>query len=437
MKREKMNQKNSEETIGYVGDVRILAEGGFIEVNKDVLNTWAEKSNETEFATLFYSQQDNWAVEKQKEELLQINDNIIFKKIDNIQEFKDYIDSGMNRELHPVRDVGMVNVNSSWNENIVEYMNENIPSTKDQEMTKELIEEFKKEFEKEENKINEISTPASNMTLSEAFEKVKKDNHYDEAKFVGDEIINTAGNIKSYVDDTKDKRNGTYVSKMSKTFESLDSVKSIKIPEKEKHLGDGVFQNKTIKELGSELASSKNILSGMKVYGAASSLYGAYDSIDKLSNATDNLKKELNTRNSQNKFEECIEDSRDFESPNFGKDMECIEENIKDSKADLGSYIDFATDASGHSELKESLKKIAGVDEENQNNIKNSSSEKNQEKLGEEIILNDENTISGLSVELKIEENNNLDTTLKAQEIVNDMNLPQYDSSMDYGMEID
>jgi len=37
----------------------------------------------------------------------------------------------------------------------------------------------------------------------------------------------------------------------------------------------------------------------------------------------------------------------------------------------------------------------------------------------------------------EIEQSYELDTSLKAQEIVNDMNLPQYDSSMDYGMEID
>lgn len=35
------------------------------------------------------------------------------------------------------------------------------------------------------------------------------------------------------------------------------------------------------------------------------------------------------------------------------------------------------------------------------------------------------------------EQSNELDTTFKAQEIVVDMNLPQHDNSMDYGMEID
>ena len=425
-----MNQKNSEETIGYVGDVRMLEEGGFTEVNKDVLNAWAEKSNETEFSTLFYSQQDNWAVEKQKEEILQINETITLKKIDTIQEFKDYIDSGMNRELHPVRDVDMVNINSSWNEDIVKYMHENVPSTKDQEITKNIIEKFKKEFETEENKINPKGISDNNMTLSEAFEKVKKDNHYDEAKFVGDEIINTAGNIKSHADDAKDIHNGTYTSNMSKTFESLNSIKSMKLPDKEKHLGDGVFQNKTVKELGSELGSSKNILKGMAGYGVASSLYGAYDSGKNISKASDNLRK--NDKIINNKLEQCINDANEPTSPTFGEDIACVEEQLK---AKIGNLVHFTTEASGHPELEKSMKKIAGLDEK-----------ENQVEVGRSNILNDENIVSGESVEImreydvskEIEQNNNLDHSLKVQEILEQSNLTDFNqgNENDYGMYI-
>jgi len=69
----------------------------------------------------------------------------------------------------------------------------------------------------------------------------------------------------------------------------------------------------------------------------------------------------------------------------------------------------------------------------------------NQIEVGRSNILNDKNIVSGTGVEIireydiskEIEQSYELDTSLKAQEIVNDMNLPQQDNSMDYGMEID
>ena len=53
---------------------------------------------------LFYSSDDVYHVGREQAKLLKINPDLKFKQISSIKEFIDYVDTGMDRNEHPVKD---------------------------------------------------------------------------------------------------------------------------------------------------------------------------------------------------------------------------------------------------------------------------------------------------------------------------------------------
>jgi len=202
------------EIIGYVGDVRNLSDNRGTAVDDAVIFKWARHSNGEMFATLFYSSDDVYHVGNKKQALLKINPDIKFKQIDNIKTFIDYIDNGMDRGEHPVRDVTMVKVYSTW---------EKIEGSRD------YIEEARKRHEPEVRQVsretvnklgeamvkgilinvflsNKEANATKKLTDSDAYQMAKDSYGWDQASKVKDEILNVADIGKSGVEELESKR---------------------------------------------------------------------------------------------------------------------------------------------------------------------------------------------------------------------------------------
>ena len=248
------------EMIGYVGDVRNLSENYGAIVDKTNIIQWVIRSKSVVFATLFYSKDDVYHVGSMKQELLKINPNLKFKQISNIEEFIDYVDTGMDRNKHPVKDITMINVYSGW---------------KIEEGSRDYVEEARKRHEpkvkqvsREEMRELVISILLSNieanatkaLTDNEVYQK-PKDNGLNRAITAKNEILKMSRLVKNGIGEFKEKRE-----LLTKGIKGLPDVKPQTVKVKvsvglAKNLGT-IFQAykvheyiKDVKKLNNELSS--------------------------------------------------------------------------------------------------------------------------------------------------------------------------------------
>jgi len=321
-----MKQNNQYETIGYVGDIRLLEERGYAEINKESLHQWADASNDAGYATLFYSHHNSWTVEKEKETLLKINQDIQFKQIDNIETFKEYLDNGMDREVHPIRHIEMINSASSWKEDIESYLSDTVPSYEIQEETKSVIEKLQETI----NASTQIdATPENNMTLSRAYEQVKNQTHYNEATVLGNEAINASKKFKEVVTDSKDAY--THGIKNFKEHESLKIDTS-----KQEYKGYGIYESKG--KIDGNL-NVRNIKSSISAIGKVLGIVGDIDKAKTVAEATDKLARYDKKINHD--FEKCM----DKEELSLIEDIECHKEQIKSK---INNVEDFIKESTGY-----------------------------------------------------------------------------------------
>ena len=197
------------EMIGYVGDVQNLSENRGVAVSKKKIIQWVIRSNSVVFATLFYSKDDVYHVGSMKQELLKIKPNLKFRQISNIEEFIDYVDTGMDRSEHPVKDIEMINVYSTWEKvdykEVVRDMHE--PEVrqidrKDLEALGEAIKDAEVEgIKKTIINIflgNKETNNTHTLTDKEVYQKVKDEYGWDQAKGVGDISTETAGGYEDH-----------------------------------------------------------------------------------------------------------------------------------------------------------------------------------------------------------------------------------------------
>jgi len=116
-------KKKCPEMIGYVGDVRNLSHnrGGAVD-EKNIL-AWARRSSSVVCSKSFETSPRVLIALNTRSKLLEINPLLKFKQISTIEEFIDYIDTGMDRNQHPVKDIEMIHVYSAW-EVEVDYIEE-------------------------------------------------------------------------------------------------------------------------------------------------------------------------------------------------------------------------------------------------------------------------------------------------------------------------
>lgn len=223
------------EMIGYVGDVRNLEENKGVAISNEKIIQWVERSNTVVFSTLFYSTDDVYHVGKMQTQLLKLNPDLKFKQISNIKEFINYVDTGMDRYEHPVKDIEMINVYSWW-EIDVDYAEEarkrHEPEVRQisredlnaiGEVVKHaIVEDLKKTIinimtnnngDMDQNKSNPLSD-------QEVYDTIKDKYHWDQASAIKDQILATSGTMKSGIDEMKEKRE-----LLTKGIKSLPDVK--------------------------------------------------------------------------------------------------------------------------------------------------------------------------------------------------------------------
>ena len=227
-----------------------------------------------------------------KDRLLQINPDLKFKQISNIKEFIDYVDTGMDRNEHPVKDITMINVYSTWEK---------------EEGTRDYVEEARKRHEPEVRQVsreavrelmgamviniflsNKEANATKALTDKEVYQRVKDEYGWDQASAVKDEILNVSGIAKDGVDELKDKRE-----LLTKGIKGLPDVKP-----------------QTIRQ--------KFTSAGSKLLGPISEILDTKEKLDGVSIAQNNFKK------SQKDYEQCMKDYKNFESKHFGDMARCI-----------------------------------------------------------------------------------------------------------------
>ena len=321
------------EMIGYVGDVRSLekSNGSGVAIDDKKIYNWVKQSNSTPYATLFYSQDDIWNIGKIRTKLLEINPDLKIKQISDIQAFINHIYSGMDRGKHPVKSIQMINVQSVWGtDNIEEY-----------------VEDKHQQQEERKQQIKETKKLVHNILLNnQTVEAYQEKYHWDESKTFADNILDAAGKGKESMDNLKDMRQGK--------FKTFDPIKvTIKTGDRIK---DGVMIKGTIGDTVKNSVSSKNVLKGMKVGGGIADVYGAYKSIDTLGKSAKTLNK--SKKQIEEEFNSCMEDSKDFKSPSFGKQDRCMQIKAEES---MKSIVKFISEGSGHPEFKDELMKSGGL----------------------------------------------------------------------------
>ena len=276
------------ETIGYMGDVRNLSENRGIAIDDQAIVKWVKHSNGTRYATLFYSNDDVWHVGRQQQKLLKINSNLKFKQISNIKEFIDYVDTGMDRNEHPVKDITMINVYSTWEV---------------EEGTRDYVEEARKRHEPEVRQVsreavrelmgamviniflsNKEANATKALTDKEVYQRVKDEYGWDQASAVKDEILNVSGIAKDGIDELKDKRE-----LLTKGIKGLPDVKPQSI-----------------------------LMKGAKYLGPIGELISTKDTIGKIEDAYSKQKYQ------QKLVEQCWKDAKNTKSKHFDDFGRCI-----------------------------------------------------------------------------------------------------------------
>ena len=282
------------EMIGYVGDVQNLSENRGVAVSKTNIIQWVIRANSVVFATLFYSKDDVYHVGSMKQELLKINSDLKFRQISNIEEFINYIDTGMDRNEHPVKDIEMINVYSTWEKVDYKEVVRNIHEPEVRQIDRKDLEalgETIKDAEVEGIKKTIINIFLGNkddnktklLTDTEVYQKIKDKYGWDQASAVKDEILNVSGIAKDGVDELKDKRE-----LLSKGIKSLPEVKP---------------QTILVKMGANVAAHAGTILEAYSAYGTMKKVKGLQDELSSLSDE----KKSLNCNHpSDLNFKKCI-----------------------------------------------------------------------------------------------------------------------------------
>ena len=332
------------EMIGYVGDVRILAESGYEEVDSKEIEAWVRRSNSVEFATLFYSHRDIWEVSKIHKKLLKINPNLQIKKISDIQKFIDYVDTGMDRGENPVKEITMINVQSTWEKGSIDTYIKEAYNAEQKTVIKVLL----------DNESVEAQISQHHMSVSETIDKVKDHYHYEEAKTIGDEIIGTSEKVKGNIDHSKDRVKKIF----SKGLDGYDAPKSINFRMKgDKYIDQKGFLHK--ESVGNVVKQNMTANNMSKAVGGAGHLLGAYSdfkAISSVGDAAENLSKTKKETNQE--YEDCIKDAGNFKSINFAKQDRCFDIRNKKSIINLSTFI---SKASGHPETKKYFLKAGGL----------------------------------------------------------------------------
>ena len=319
------------EMIGYVGDVRNLEEDRGIAISGEKIIQWVKSSNSVRYATLFYSEDDLWKVSQKSTQLLKINPDLQIKQIGDIQKFINYVYSGMDRSQHPVKSIQMINVQSTWGtETIEEYMEDN-----------------QKQEEERKKQIKETKKLVHNILLNnQTVEAYQEKYHWDESKTFADNILDAAGKGKESMDDLKDMRQGK--------FKTLDPIKvTIKT-------GDRIKDGVMIK--GTAISHAKaniTLANADKLTSSAFKVYGYYEDSKKLKATSDEIGKLSKSKKEiDDKYNNCINDAKSWESPNFGREDRCM--SLKNDSS-LNTIINLVTDGLGFSENKSDAKKAAGI----------------------------------------------------------------------------
>jgi len=309
------------EMIGYIGDVRNLDAHRAEATSNEKIEAWVRRSNSVEFATLFYSSDDVYHVGRMQSKLLKINPKLKFQQISSIEKFIDYVDTGMDRNEHPVKDIEMIHVYSTWETN-VDYVEEarkrHEPEVRQisREDLQEIGDAIAKKMviniflgNKEQNKTKPI-------TDADVYQQVKDSYGWDQASTIKDQILAISDVAKSGVDELKDKRE-----LLTKGIKSLKP------------------QNLLIK-------AATNVIPA----------YQALQAIDKMKKVSQELDKK------QENYEQCMKDYKDFNSKHFGDMKRCIviQENMM-IHLQSGAF-----DAAGYEALDpKNIKKIKNIMEHN------------------------------------------------------------------------
>jgi len=287
------------EMIGYIGDVRNLEAHRAEATSNKKIEAWVKRSNSVIFATLFYSSDDVYHISSQQTKLLKINPDLKFKQISSIKEFIDYVDTGMDRNEHPVKDIEMINVYSTW-EIDVDYVEEarkrHEPEVR--QISKKDLKKIGDAFVKKTiiniflgNKEQNQTKP---ITDAEVYQQVKDSYGWDQASAIKDQILATSDVAKNGVDELKEKRE-----LLMKGIKSLPEVKP---------------QTVLIK-VGASVATHA---------GTIFEAYGAYETTKKVQK----LDTELSTLNDKKKMLDCKHPSDE----NFKKCINISEEQLHKMK---------------------------------------------------------------------------------------------------------
>jgi len=282
------------EMIGYVGDVRNLEAKEAEATSNKKIEAWVTRSNSVVYATLFYSSDDVYHVGRMQSKLLKINPNLKFQQISSIKKFIDYVDTGMDRGEHPVKNIEMIHVYTTW-EIDVNYVEEarkrHEPEVR--QISREDLQKMGDAFVKKTiiniflgNKEQNKTKP---LTDAEVHQRVKDEYGWDQASAVKDQIMTVADTAKSGVDELKEKRE-----LLTKGIKGLPDVEP---------------QTLRMKMIGGAI----------KAINPISEIMDANKKLDGVKTAQIHLKK------SQESYEKCMKEYGDFNSKHFANEARCLQ----------------------------------------------------------------------------------------------------------------